>query len=162
MIESKYLKDNQKIMDDLKGVSTLNHFSDRELRKLLTYSKIRKYKPGERIIMEGSYDGHVYILIYGSIRVVKKKKDLTTLNQRGDIFGEMSLLGDCSRTASVFADNDVVCLAIDNTNIEHLPDSDKFPIYYILYKIFAETLAGRLKITSEELVQMKTRHLKFW
>jgi CRP/FNR family cyclic AMP-dependent transcriptional regulator len=162
MIESKCLKDNQKIMSDLKGIPTLESFKDNDLRKLLMYSKIRKYKNGEQIIREGSYDGYIYILIYGRVQVVKKKKELTSLDKRGDIFGEMSLIGDFSRTASVFADNEVVCLAIDNTNIDQLADRDKSSIYYILYRVFAETLAFRLRSTSEELVNMKRKILKFW
>lgn len=162
MIESTYLKDNHKIMNDLKGISTLVSFTEPDLRRLLSYSKIRKYKKDEQIIAEGSFDGHVYILIYGSVRVMKKKKKLTTLDKRGDIFGEMSLLGDFSRTASVFAENDVVCLAINNTNIDQLNDRDKTSIYYILYRVFAETLANRLKTTSEELINMKSKILNFW
>jgi CRP/FNR family transcriptional regulator, cyclic AMP receptor protein len=162
MIESTYLEGNQKIMSELKGIRTLVPFKERDLCKLLTYSKIRKYKNGEQIISEGSFDGHVYILIYGRTKIVKKKKELAVLDKRGDIFGEMSLLGDCSRTASVFADNDVVCLAIDTTHINKLPDGDKSPIYHMLYRIFAETLSYRLKVTSEELISMKKKGLKFW
>ncbi len=162
MIESTYLEGNQKIMSELKGIRTLVPFKERDLRKLLTYSKIRKYKNGEQIIAEESFDGHVYILIYGRPRIVKKKKELAILDKRGDIFGEMSLLGDCSRTASVFADNEVVCLAIDTTHINKLADSDKSPIYHMLYRIFAETLAYRLKVSNEELISMKRKGLKFW
>ncbi len=162
MLESKYLNENKKIISDLKKVPTLEPFSESDLNKLLSFSKLRKFKCGEQILIEGSYDGHIYILLYGSIRVVKKGKELTVLDRRGDIFGEMSLLGEFSRTASVFSNDEVVCLTIDNSTMDQLADSDKASIYYILYRRFAETLAERLKVTSEELIKTKSKYLKFW
>ncbi len=162
MIESSSLASNQKILPDLKRIPTLNPFSDHDLQRLMAFSKIRKYKAGEEIISEGTYDGHIYILIFGRISITKKGKPLSMLNKRGDIFGEMSLLGEFSRTASVFAEEDVACLAIDNANMDRLRESEKASLYYILYRVFAETLAGRLKLTSEELVAMKSKYLKFW
>lgn len=162
MLESNALHTNQGIIPDLKRISTLNPFTDNDLRRLLVFSKIRKYKSGEEIITEGAYDGHLYILIFGRIRITKKGKELSILDKRGDIFGEMSLLGEFSRTASVFADEDVVCLAIDNTNMEKLGEAEKASLYYILYRIFAQTLAGRLRMTSEELVRVKSKYIKFW
>ncbi len=162
MMESTSLASNQKIIPDLKRIPTLKPFSDNDLQRLMAFSKIRKYKTGEEIITEGAYDSHIYILIFGRIRITKKGKPLSVLDTRGDIFGEMSLLGEFSRTASVFADEDVVCLAIDNAHMDRLGESEKATLYYILYRVFAKTLAGRLKMTSEELITMKSKYLKFW
>ncbi len=163
MLESSYLNENKKVISDLKKISTLEPFSESDLGKLLSFSKIRKFNDGERIIIEGSYDGHIYILLYGSIKVVKDGKELTVLDRRGDIFGEMSLLGEFSRTASVYSNDEaVVCLAIDNSTMDQLEDSDKASIYYILYRRFAEALAERLRVTSEELINTKSKYLKFW
>ncbi|MFZ5572492.1 MAG: cyclic nucleotide-binding domain-containing protein [Thermodesulfobacteriota bacterium] len=161
MLESISLGTNQKIIPDLKRIPTLSPFSDHDLQRLLAFSKIRKYKTGEEIITEGTYDGNLYILIFGRIRVTKKGRPLCVLDKRGDIFGEMSLLGEFSRTASVYAEEDVVCLAIDNTSMHRLSESEKASLYYILYRIFAQTLAGRLKLTSEELISVKSKYLKF-
>ena len=162
MIESPALKENQNIIKDLRRISTLEPFDDTDLSTLLEFCRIRKYKSGERIIAEGDYDGNVYVLIYGQIRVEKSGKVLTTLDKRGEIFGEMSFLGEFSRTASIFANDDVACLAIDNAQMDHMNDKQTSSVYYILYQVFTKILAERSKTTSEELIELKNKHIKLW
>ena len=162
MIESASIAENQQIIKDLKRIPTLDAFDDTDLSTLLEFCRFRKYKAGERIIAEGDFDGNVYVLIYGQIRVEKKGKTLTTLDQRGEIFGEMSFLGEFSRTASIYANDDVACLAIDNANMDQTHGKEKSPVYYILYQVFTKILAERLKATSDELIHVKSKYLKFW
>lgn len=155
MIESDYLKESDNIIQKLSEIPSLKPFDEKELRGVLELSKIRKYDPGELIIEEGKYDSWVFFIVSGKVRIVKGGKDLGILSRRGDVFGEMGVIDGSERSASVFAINEVVCLATDASYVDRLSGNDKAVFCSILYKIFAEMMANRLRLTSEELVRAK-------
>ncbi|NVM21319.1 MAG: cyclic nucleotide-binding domain-containing protein [Desulfobacterales bacterium] len=153
MKESDYLRDSKKIIDKLKQIPTLCSFSEKELHGALQLSKIRKYEPEELIIEEGSYDQWVYFLVSGKVRIVKQGKELSVLGRIGDVFGEMGVIDGSARSASVYAVDQVVCLACDASHADRLSGSDRLAFTCILYQVFAELLANRLRKTSEELIK---------
>ena len=72
--------------------------------------RTKKIKDGEVIIKENTWAYYVYFLKEGNARVVKnvdgRQVTIGTLI-KGDIFGEMSFLGEPMRAFSVIADGDV-------------------------------------------------------
>lgn len=154
MIESNYLQDKA-IIDKLKQINILKPFSDIDLEGMFKLSKIRQYKPGEMILREGNYDCWIYFLISGIVRIVKAEKEIGVLQRRGDVFGEMSVIDGSVRSASIYAVNDVVCLATDGSYIERLAGNDKLMFCYILFRIFSELLSERLRETNQELVEVR-------
>jgi len=155
MIESDYLKDNINILKKLRKIPTLDAFSEKDLKGLMELSKIRKYEPGELILKENNYDCWIYFLVSGKIRIEKHGKDLSVLERTGAVFGEMGIIDGSPRSASVYAINEAVCLATDISYIDRLSGKDKIAFCYILYRIFSEILANRLRETSEELIKVK-------
>ncbi len=155
MLESEYLKDSKKFIQKLRQIPTLTTFDQKNLKGLLAVSKIRQYEAEEYIIEEGVYDTWVYFLVSGKVQVSKKGKDLSVLNRTGDIFGEMGVIDGSARSASVRTIEKTVCLATDASNIDRLTGEDKVTFGYILFRVFAEILANRLRTTSEELVKTK-------
>ena len=155
MIESDYLRDNINYFEKLRKMPSLNSFSEKDLKGLLELSKIRKYEPGELILEEGFYDCWIYFLISGKIRVVKHDEELSVLRRTGDVFGEMGIIDGSPRSASVYAIDETVCLATDASYIDRLSGNDKNAFSCILYRIFSEILANRLRLTSEELIKIK-------
>ncbi|MBW1765430.1 MAG: Crp/Fnr family transcriptional regulator [Deltaproteobacteria bacterium] len=155
MIESDYLKDNSDIVQKLRKIPTLEPFDEKDLHGALQLSKIRKYEPGELILGEGLYDCWIYFLVSGKVRVDKQGEALTILKRRGDVFGEMSIIDGSPRSASVYAIDETVCLATDASYIDRLSGNDRIAYCYILFRVFAESLAGRLRLTNEELIRAK-------
>lgn len=111
MLESKYLKDNIQNIQKLLTIPALRHFETSNLGKLLRLSKIREYKDGELLIEEGDLDPWLYFLLSGKIRIVKEGKNIATISQKGEIFGEMRIVDSLSRSASVYAAGTTICLA---------------------------------------------------
>ena len=160
MIESDYLKGNISFLEKLREIPTLSNFSEEELKGLLELSRIRKYEPGELILEEGFFDSWIYFLVSGKVKIVKHGEDVSTLQRVGDIFGEMSIIDGSPRSASVYAVDKTVCLATDASYIDRLSENDRIAFCYVLYRIFSEILADRLRLTTEELVKEKEENKK--
>ena len=160
MIESEYLSDDNKLMEKLRKIPTLSNFPMEHLGGMLRLSKIRKYEPGELIIEEGKYDNWVYFLVSGRVRVVKHEVEINILDQTGEVFGEMGMLGGTARSASIYATEETVCLATDASFVDRLADNDRMAFTCVLYHIFAELLSDRLRAMDEELVKAKEENLR--
>ncbi len=157
MVESDYLEKNKELLNDLRKIPTLQPFNESELNSLIKMSKIKRYKPGEYICKEGHHDSWIYFLVDGEVQIVKNKKKLTVLKRRGEVFGEMGAIDGSPRSATIYAVGKTTCLATDGFYIEKLAGQEKIAFGYILYKIFAEILAVRLRTSNRELLKVSTK-----
>ncbi len=159
MIETKYLKDNIQNIQKLMSIPALKHFETKNLGKLLKLSKIREYEDGEIIIKEGDLDPWLYFLLAGSIRVSKEGVEISRIDKVGEIFGEMRIVDSLSRSASVYAVGRTTCLAVDTSAGDKLSGAgerdEKLDFLLLLYRIFAEYMSLRLRLTNEDLIKAK-------
>lgn len=163
MKETDYLLGNEKIIDDLKKMPIFGPFKQDELQTLLNMSRLRTYASGEAIIQEGAVDPWVYFLLYGKVRITKKKKSVTIMRRRGDVFGEMRFIDNSPRSATAIAEEDVACIAVDTEYVEKLTGNDKMAFGYILYRVFSEILSERLRTVTRELIEIKGKDaITFW
>ena len=160
MVESDYIKDNYHIIQKLMRMPTLKALKEENLKELLRLSKVKKFKSGELIFEEDSYESLIYYLISGKTRIVKDGKEIAVLGRSGDVFGEMGPIEESVRSASVYAVDETVCVEIDISNIDRVLGDDKYALRYIIYRGFAEVLANRLRVTTEELGRTKKELLR--
>lgn len=153
MRESDYLMPSGELLHKLKNVPTLSAFDTEDLQILILYSKIRQYDPEELIIEEGKRDTWLFFIISGKVKIVKKGRELAVLDQVGDIFGEMGIIEDSVRSASVYAVDETVCMAANASDVDRLSGADKFAFGYVLYRLFSQFLANRLRLTTEKLIE---------
>ncbi len=161
MLESKYLKDNIENIQKLLGIPALRNFETKSLRKLLRLSRIREYEDGEVIIQEGDLDPWLYFLLSGKIRISKEGLEINTIDKKGEIFGEMRIVDFMKRSATVVAVGKTICLAVDTSAKNRIsaqdPTDEKLDFLLLLYRIFAEYMSIRLRITNEELITAKKK-----
>lgn len=155
MVDTEYLKKNQEIIQKLRKIPTLNFFEDKDLEGIIKLSRVMKYEAGDLIIKEGQYDNWIYFIIYGKVRIQKHGETIGQLKRRGDIFGEMGIIDGSPRSASITAIDETVCLLLDATYSDRLPEKDRVAFNCILYQAFAQVLAERLRIADEELVKAR-------
>ncbi|UCE54944.1 MAG: cyclic nucleotide-binding domain-containing protein [Desulfobacterales bacterium] len=161
MLESRYLQDNIENIQKLMTIPALKNFEAKSLGKLLRLSKIREYEDGERIIKEGDFDPWLYFLLSGKIRISKEDMQISVIDKKGEIFGEMRVIDSLSRSASVYAVGETICLAVDTSAKNRIsPGStrdERVDFLLLLYRIFAEYMSIRLRATNEELIAAKKK-----
>lgn len=156
MIETKYLQDNVKNIQILMSIPGLHNFEAQKMGSLLRLSRIRQYQAGEMIIKEGDNDPWLYFLLSGAVKIIKEGIVITKLEKAGEIFGEMRIIENRGRSASVVALENSMCLAIDTSAKERLHGTDeRTDLLLFLYKIFAEYTSVRLRLTNDELIKCK-------
>lgn len=153
MRESKYLEGNEQIVETLQSIPVFKNFSEGDLHGLVRVTKLRSFSPMEVIIEEGDTAKYMYILISGNVTVCKGASDIVTLRRTGDIFGEMSLLEEEPRSASVISATETSCLLIDANYLETIKDEGKDSFHAAIYHMFAQILAYRLRLTTEKYTE---------
>jgi len=93
------------------------------LRKLLIDLIEKKYTAGDIIFHEGESGKAVYVVLDGSVKIIKKSnsesKTLAVLGP-GSHFGELSLIGQCSRFATAVAEKDSILLIMYKSYFDDL------------------------------------------
>lgn len=100
-----------------------------QLEKLAQRVRERDYVAGDVIVEQGVIGIGLFIVARGPVKVIRihadgNQRELDTLD-RFDFFGELSLLEDAVRTASVIADGDCKCLVL--SKLDFLDELDDDP-----------------------------------
>jgi CRP-like cAMP-binding protein len=153
-------------IEELDGLAGTDLIQDTFLFQLLDFDETvalaglvskEARKKGEAIIDEGSLGEALYIIEKGRVKVFKgegdSEEELAVL-EKGELFGEMSLIEDVLTSASVVADTDVALLMIKRAEFDSLMNENK-DVALKIYKTFCLTLSERLRRTSEELSKLK-------
>ena len=134
-------------MDDAEILSRVALFSlmkRRDLKRIAKLAKHHSYKKGDLIVKEGARDGRLFVIISGEVSVVKdlggpSEKMLRVLRS-DNYFGEMALIDDYVRTASVVSNEQTEVLSLDRWNIRE--EIRKYPSIAIE---LLQTLGRRLR-----------------
>lgn len=96
----------------LNSIKLFEKLSDREKKRLAQSFTLEKFTSGSTIIKQGDPGKTFYIIKDGNCRVTVDGKEVSQL-KAGTYFGEMALLDDETRKASVIATNDCECFVLD-------------------------------------------------
>jgi len=155
MKESGYLEGQHHLVARIRLIPAFAQFPDDKLRGLLRLSKIMIFEPGELIVREGEHERSTYFLFSGSVQITKAGKPLAKLQQVGEVFGEMSLVDDSPRSATVRALDETTCLVIDANQLLQIEKAGDADSLAAIYKMFAQILAHRLRITTDNYMQLR-------
>ncbi len=110
----------QEIFSALKKISFLANLPDETLNSLVSKAKSAKFPKQATIITEGDETSSLYIILSGKVRVFSsddKSKEVTLLIQEaGTHFGELALLSDEPRSATVETLEKTVCGIISKSD----------------------------------------------
>jgi CRP-like cAMP-binding protein len=98
--------------DELKRVPLFSSLSQRQLRRLARDFREREVESGTRLVGEGEKGANsFFVIVDGAATVTVDGKEVGQLGP-GDHFGELALISERVRSATVTADGPVRCLAL--------------------------------------------------
>lgn len=113
----------------------------------------KDYKAKTILFKEGEKADQAYIIQKGSVKISKRGPSGRSVTiataAKGGIVGEMAIISDCPRSATVTAIEDVEAIVIDRASFENrLKEADPF-----LYNLIS-TVISRLRKTSDHTVAL--------
>jgi CRP/FNR family cyclic AMP-dependent transcriptional regulator len=116
---ARYRQASQQVTAHLAAVRLFATCSKKELRAIAKTAKLANVHKGTQIITEGDQGNTMYVILVGSARVSRGGRKLATVGP-GDGFGELALLGNGPRTASVVALSDMEVAIITRRQLSRL------------------------------------------
>ena len=108
----------------LKNIPLFSECSPKELGLVVKNSAERTLKAGTVVMDQGQTGREAYVILAGSATVKRNGKKIGTA-KTGSVIGELSLLDNGPRTATVTADTDLTLLVVTErglkTAIENIP-----------------------------------------
>ena len=120
------------------------------LRRLIERVTVRQAEPGEVIIREGEHGDSLFVIAEGEVAVFQAgppRRELGRLVE-GAFFGEVAVLTDHQRTASVEAQAPVTLLEITRAVVGDLLDEHP-AVLRVLLRFFRDRLVANLTASSE-------------
>ena len=121
---------------------------------ILRHSRVIEYKPGEVVLEKGQKDHWLFFLLKGQLQVIVGDADETKIVNYvtpGEVFGDLAVLLDHHRTATIVSDSNskkVMAFATDFEIFGELLDFRlvKLPVKLIYYRNTVHSLRWKLEM----------------
>jgi CRP-like cAMP-binding protein len=123
----------------IKKVPLFSDLDNRELKEIADSMKERTFDAGDTVTEEGKGGAGFFVIDDGSAKVSVGGKEVRTLGA-GDYFGEIGLIADIDRTATITADTDLRCYGMTFWDFRPLVESNASIAWKLL-----QSMAQRLK-----------------
>ena len=133
----------------LLGMPLFARLSERELMRVMQVADVRAYEPGQWVIRDGDRGDELFIVLSGTVKVLKGEAVLSTLD-RGEHFGEMALIRSQPRSADVVSETQSEIIAIRRADFFEILRTEHEMAVKLLWQ-FLGVLADRLDQTSRDL-----------
>jgi CRP/FNR family cyclic AMP-dependent transcriptional regulator len=144
-----------KDMEVLRDIPLFARVEPAKLKLLAFTSERLEYLPGEEVFHQGDYGDAAYIILEGEADILVDTPNgavnIVTLG-KNEIIGEIAILCDVPRTATVVAHGDLETLRVSKDGFFHLVS--QFPQVGIEVM---SALASKLNLTTQELTATRAR-----
>ncbi len=141
-------------MEVLRRIPLFKHLKYKELIQVLSIVRTERAAEGEMIIEEGTEGDRLFVMLRGKADVLKGGVVVAGMGS-GQHFGEMALIDNAPRSATVRASRSSTLLSIDRDNFYGLMRKDPVLAVKLLWS-FLQVLTGRLRVANEELTDVKS------
>jgi serine/threonine protein kinase len=135
--------DRQEQFSILRTLKFFHDFSQSEILEVLRASTWQDYEEGEEIVKEGEMDDRFYVIVSGSVAVMRNNKAVGQLDA-GDCFGETSYVRGAKRQATIKALSAVTLMKVSSTLLEQSSAACQLRFN----KVFLRSLISRLQSPS--------------
>src|SRR5579859_5218638 len=141
------------IADILRQVPFFGHMTDDELDRLQQSGTVQPLHAGETAVREGDIADCMYVVLEGQVSVhkINDAKHIVTIATLGpgDFFGEMALLDEGTRSATVVAQDPCSLFVLDRTAFLKVLDQENSRAVYHLFA----ALTRRVRDTTERVLR---------
>lgn len=142
-------------LEILKRIPLFSSLSDQELSRILSLCTEQHLGANEVIFREGESGQAMYVVLSGQVRISTVipgvGEEALAILRAGDYFGEMALIDEFPRSASVIAHEGPVSLLILHKEAFQRALSEDAELARRLLWVLVRTLSGRLRETDERL-----------
>ena len=121
-----------------------------QLKNIAAKTEILEYPAGTYICREGEWGDSLYVIMHGSVSLVKDGIELGTFRRQGDCVGEMTLIDGQPRSASLRTTSDVRLLQLRSASFESMLTAHPESCREIL-KVLSERLREGLNVQIEAI-----------
>lgn len=118
--------------------------SDESMSALADATGEQDFAPGRFIVRQGQVGTGLYVIVSGSVKVLRGSDELATLGT-GEFFGELSVIDQEPRNASVQAAQQTVVLALASWDLLSLLEKDPALALNLI-----RGLVARIRATGEQ------------
>jgi CRP/FNR family cyclic AMP-dependent transcriptional regulator len=123
----------------LKRVPLFSDLDDRDLKQVARSMKERTFSAGDIVTEEGKGGIGFFVIADGTAKVSIGGQDVRTFGT-GDYFGEIGLVADIDRTATITAESDLHCFGMTSWDFRPLVETNASIAWKML-----QVMAQRLK-----------------
>lgn len=138
----------------LRKVALFEGMTSAQLRKLAAALKESKFPGSSHIFKEGSPGTSMFIIVEGKVRISKMVpgigEEALAILERGQYFGEMSLIEEGPRSADAIAHTSCLLYELSREKLDEVMFTDKELASTLLWT-FVRTLSSRLRETNDKI-----------
>jgi CRP/FNR family cyclic AMP-dependent transcriptional regulator len=110
-------------VEALGRVPLFSDLNKRELQQIARLFKERRFAEGETVVQEGSGGAAFFVIETGEAKVLIGGKERATLGP-GDFFGEIALIDEGTRMATITAAADLACYGVTYWDFKPLVENN--------------------------------------
>ena len=140
----------------LESTDWLHDLEWKQIEKLADYMQLYTVKTGIVLFEEAARESYMGIIVKGAVKVLKqgprgKRKQIAVLGA-GKTFGEMSLIDDQPRSATIETTQPLSLLVLNKEELDRLEQEFPRLAFIVLVKL-ARMMSSRLRQTSGKLTE---------
>jgi len=140
------------ILNRLTNIEVMRHMSPDEVQAIIPLLNLCIAKPGDVLCEEGKPGDSIYFILDGQADVLKGQQPVATLG-RGEVFGEMAVLTNEPRSATVMA-----CTPMELYELKRADFNTILPRSPSLSSALSRILARRLQATTHSQAEVAKRY----
>lgn len=143
----------QSRMEALRKIPLFRHLTYKEQTAVLSIATTRTFPAGREIVIEGQPGEELFIVIRGRVAIEKNGVEIAELRAGGH-FGEMGLIDNAPRSATVRATEPTRVMVVSRSDLMNLMKRESILAVKMLWS-FVQVLSDRLRATNAELSEAR-------
>jgi CRP/FNR family transcriptional regulator, cyclic AMP receptor protein len=113
----------RRVLEHFASIPLFSGVSKNGLRAIVAAADEITVREGKDLVREGEHGRELYVVVEGSVRVVRKGRTVATMGP-GDFFGELALMSGAPRTATVTTETESTVMVLDPRRFDVVVDRE--------------------------------------